>query len=63
MVIRTFGRTVFSWQRRQQRARVRQRAHRQRALSYENRSDVPMRFLCMVPVVDTYQPEWLNDAD
>lgn len=26
---------------------------------YENRSETPVRFLCMVPLTDEYQTEWL----
>ena len=28
---------------------------------YENRSDAPMRFLCMVPKTADYQTEWLEE--
>ncbi len=27
--------------------------------AYENRGDVPVRFLCMVPRTDSYETEWL----
>jgi quercetin dioxygenase-like cupin family protein len=27
---------------------------------YENRGEVPVRFLCMVPMTDEYQTEWLE---
>ncbi len=29
---------------------------------YENRNEVPVRFLCIVPRTDDYQTEWLEDA-
>ena len=29
---------------------------------YENRGLLPVRFLCMVPLTDTYQTEWLEPA-
>ena len=28
---------------------------------YENRGEVPVRFLCMVPIGDTYQTTWLEE--
>ena len=28
--------------------------------AYENRGDVPVRFLCMVPVTEAYETEWLE---
>lgn len=30
---------------------------------YENRGDVPVRFLCVVPLTDDYQTEWLEPAE
>lgn len=30
---------------------------------YENRGDVPVRFLCVVPRTDGYQTEWLEPAE
>lgn len=29
---------------------------------YENRGDTAVRFLCMVPITDTYQTTWLEDS-
>ena len=29
---------------------------------YENRGAVPVRFLCLVPLTDVYQTEWLEPA-
>ena len=29
---------------------------------YENRGEAPVRFLCMVPLTDGYQTEWLEPA-
>jgi len=29
---------------------------------YENRGAVPVRFLCMVPLTEAYQTEWLEPA-
>ena len=28
--------------------------------AYENRGDVPLRFLCMVPATEAYETEWLS---
>ena len=28
---------------------------------YENRGDVPVRFLCVVPITSEYQTEWLEE--
>ena len=30
--------------------------------SYENRGLVPIRFLCVVPLTDAYETEWLAPA-
>jgi quercetin dioxygenase-like cupin family protein len=30
---------------------------------YENRGDVPVRFLCVVPRTEVYQTEWLESAE
>jgi quercetin dioxygenase-like cupin family protein len=30
---------------------------------YENRGDVPVRFLCVVPHTDVYQTEWLEPSE
>lgn len=33
------------------------------AHAYENRGEVPVRFLCVVPRTDAYQTEWLEPAE
>ncbi len=30
--------------------------------SYENRGDVPVRFLCVVPATEDYSVDWVEDA-
>jgi quercetin dioxygenase-like cupin family protein len=33
------------------------------AHAYENQRDVPVRFLCVVPLTEAYQTEWLEPAE